>query len=336
MNKLKNRQYLILIVILATILLVLLLKWTEPEKIPDMKPLPMVRVELFEVKTKDIAFGKSLLGRLTPLRRTELRFEVNGRMQARFVEPGDKVKKGQVLLKIDDGDYRNLLSEENARILIEHSAIRRDQELLKLASQNRILQQKEVKRLQRLVKKSLTSISKLDAARQQLFSLKLDEANLQYSVDSSAARLDIRLSALEKAERNLQRASLVSPWPGIINQVYVQPGDYVTPAKAVIEIIDNSVLEFMITVQGEIADQLNKNLAVDVTVNGAKVKGEIVALQTDPDPATFTHEVRVRLPENIGYPGQVVEAYLTLPALEDALTIPVTALLYENKKYFVM
>ena len=336
MNKLKNRKSLSLIVILGTILLVLLLKWTAPEKTPDMKPLPKARVELFEVKTKDIVFGETLLGRLVPQRRAQLRFEVSGRVQVRHVEPGDRVDANQMLLSLDDGDYKNLFEDANAQLQVERAAVKRDRELLTLASQSRALQEKEVKRLQRLIKKSLTSFSTLDNARQQLSKLKLEEAQLNYSVESSAARLEIRRSALEKANRNLQRSNLTSPWPGVVNQVTAQIGDYVTPTKSVIEIIDDSALEFVLTVQGKIAHQLDKDLQIDVVVNANTVKGTLVALQTDPDPATFTHEVRVRLPQNTGYPGQVVSAHFTLPALKDAIYIPATALAYENEKYFIM
>jgi len=332
----KNRQSLSLLVLLGSILLVIILKWTAPEKTPDMKPLPKARVELFEVAAKDISFGETLLGRLVPQRKAQLRFEVSGRVHTRLVEPGVRVEAGQALLKMDDGDFRNLANDANAQLQVEHAAVKRDSQLLDLARQNRLLQGKEVKRLQRLVKKSLTSYSKLDSARQQLSKLKIEEAQLQYSVDSASARIDIRRSALEKAQRNLQRCNLVSPWPGIVNQVHVQAGDYVTPSKVVLEVIDDSVLEFMLTVRGEIAHQLDNTLAVDVQVNGDRLKGKIVSLQKDPDPLTFTHEVRVRLPENTGYPGQMVEAYLTLPTLQQVMFIPVTALLYENEKYFVM
>jgi len=333
---LKNRKSLSLIVILGTILLVLLLKWTAPEKTPDMKPLPKARVELFEVKTKDIAFGETLLGRLIPQRRAQLRFEVSGRIKARHVEPGDRVDANQVLLSLDDSDYKNLFEDANAQLQVELAAVKRDQKLLILSSQSRALQEKEVNRLQRLIKKSLTSVSTLDSARQQLSKLKFEEAQLSYSVESSAARLEIRRSALEKANRNLQRCNLTSPWAGVVNQVTVQTGDYVTPVKSIIDIIDDSALEFVLTVQGKIAYQLDKDLQINVEINGDTVKGTLVALQTDPDPTTFTHEVRVRLPKNTGYPGQVVSAHFTLPALKDAIYIPVTALAYENQKYFVM
>lgn len=322
--------------LLVSILLVLLLKWTAPEKSPDMKPLPKTRVELFEVASRDIEFGETLRGRLIPQRRAQLRFEVSGRVQARLVEPGLRVERGQALLKIDDGDYRNLVTDANAQLQLERAAVKRDVQLLKLASRNSVLQDKEVKRLQRLVKKSLTSYSTLDNARQQLSKLKLEEVQLQYSVDASAARIDIRRSALEKAQRNLQRCNLVSPWVGVVNQVYVQAGDYVTPAKVVLDIVDDTALEFLLTVRGEIANQLDKTLDVVVQINGEKLKGSIVALQRDPDPVSFTHEVRVRLPENSGYPGQMVEAYLSLPTLQQVMYVPVTALLYENEKYFVM
>jgi len=336
LNITKNRRYQALIVVFVSILLVFILKWTAPEKTPEMKPLPKARVELFSVHKKDIESGETLLGRLIPIRRAQLRFELSGLVKGRLVEPGSRVDNNSILLKLDDGDHRNLASDASAQLKVERAAVNRDKRLLELASQNRLLQEKEVKRLQRLVKKSLTSVSRLDGARQQLSKLKLEEAQLQYSVDSAAARLDIRLSDVEKAQRNVKRCDLLSPWAGVVNQVNVQEGDYVTPTQVVLEIIDDSTLEFLLNVRGEIAHQLKKNAAVDVKVNGDSVSGYIVAIQTDPDPTTFTHEIRVRLPDNTGYPGQLVEARLTLPAMKQVMFVPVTALVYESDNYFVM
>ena len=53
-------------------------------------------------------------GRLQPVRRAWLRFEVDGRVAERRVEPGQSVTAGDVLLTLDDQDYRDVLIQTEA------------------------------------------------------------------------------------------------------------------------------------------------------------------------------------------------------------------------------
>ncbi len=323
-------------VIIASILLVIILKETAPEKTPEMKPLPKARVELYPVQTKDISINEVLMGRLVPLRRTQLKFEVNGQLASRNVEPGQRMEKDQVLLLLDDGDYKDTAADAKAQLQEQKAAIKRDRQLLELAKESQVLQENEVKRLRRLLKKSLSSQSSLDAARQKLASLQREVSSLQYNVDSAAARLQIRQSAWQRAQRNLERCQLKSPWAGVVNQVYVQQGDYVSPSQVAVELIDDSRLEFVLNIRGEIAHRLQRDTRVEVELDEKRIDGDIVSLQIDPDPATFTHELRIGLAAGHGYAGQMVRAHITLPPLQQALVVPVTALHYEDGKQFVM
>mgnify|MGYP002278298088 CR=1 FL=1 len=301
-----------------------------------MKTLPKARVELFSVTTKDIRVAETLTGRLIPKQRVQLRFEVSGQVVSRLVEPGQSVDQGQVLLKLDDADYRNVAIDARSKLDIEKAAITRDHNLLKLSGKNRQLQQKEVKRQERLIKKSLTSYSRLDAARQQLAKLQVEESRLQFSVDSSAARLAISQASRDTANRNLQRTRLVSPMKSKVNRVLVQAGDYASPAQIVVELIDSTELEFLLFVRGEIAHRIKQDTVVKVKVDEKIQQGRIIALQEDPDDSTFTHELRVRLPAGVGYAGQMVQAEIYLPPLRQVLVVPVTALTYDNGQQYVM
>jgi len=336
LNKHFYRQYPVISVIAATVLLLLLLKITAPGKSSDMKVLPQTRVQLFTAVQKDITVKETLMGRLKPSRNSMLHAEVSAQVIKRLIEPGDQVQKDQVLLQLDARDYKSQVDNARAQLQIEQAGVLRDQQLLKLAQKNRELQQKEVRRQQRLLKKSLTSVVKLDSTRQRLAQLQVDEARLDFSVKSSAARLASKRSLLERAERNLEHCQLKSPWAGKVNRVQVQAGDYVTPAQFVVELVDDQHLEFSLSIRGEVAHRLSLNLPVTVMLDGKKVSGRIIAIQTDPDRETFTHEVRVSLPVGTGFAGQMVKAEIQLPTLPRMLVIPATALIYEDGKRFVM
>ncbi|NIA01429.1 MAG: hypothetical protein GWP13_01470 [Planctomycetia bacterium] len=58
-------------------------------------------------------------------------------------------------------------------------------------------------------------------------------------------------------------------------------------------------------------------------------------MQPDPDPATFTHAIRLRMPEAETRSGAAAVARLPLQALNNALVVPATAVLLEEGSAFV-
>ena len=114
-----NRTSLTYAVIVGTGLVIMLLVWTKPDKSPDMKPLPVARVELATVASRNIAISKTLSGRLIPARKAQIRYEVTGQLKQRLVEPGQQVKQGQVMLVLADDDYKNVEVETRAQLDME-------------------------------------------------------------------------------------------------------------------------------------------------------------------------------------------------------------------------
>lgn len=332
----KKRWLPVAMTVLISLVIITLLVITRPDRKPGEKQLAPARVELFLVQPRDFKPEERLVGRLQPLRRASLRFEVVGQVKKRFVEPGQHCKAGQTLLLLDASDYQLALSEAEAQYRLEQDSVSRDKRLLNLAEKNRDLQQKEVQRLEKLNHDSMVSRSLLDAARQKLAQLESEEARLQYTVATSAARIKLKHAALQRAKKNMERTRLTCPFDGIVNRVYVDTGDYVSPSHQAVDVIENTSLDLYVEVRGEVADALNLGQPVDLELEGKNVTGKIIALQADPDPTTFTHALRVRVPANVGYPGMMAHVSLRLPLLRGALAVPATAVIHEEGEQYVM
>ena len=74
---------------------------------------------------------------------------------------------------------------------------------------------------------------------------------------------------------------------------------------------------------------------MDVEVDNRVLPGQVVALQLDPDPETFTHALRVGLAGETVRPGQVARARLPLQVQRDVMAVPATAVLYDEGRAFV-
>ncbi len=303
---------------------------TRPIKAPELKALPLARIAVIQVTRSDIHPFDQTTGRLQPAHKSTLHFEVSGNLLKRLVEAGTVVQQGALLLQLDDADYRDAATEAKARLQQEQASQQRDQQLLRLARSNAQLAQAEVNRLISLGKKSLSSQSRLDETHQQLLQLQSEEARLAYTVNTSQQRLAVLQSALKRAQRNVQRTRLTAPYAGRVNKVLIEEGDHITPSNPVLELIDDRSLDLYAEVHGATAAALKQGERIEVSVNGARLSGQLIAIQHDPDPETFTHPIRIRIPGEGLMPGMLASARLPLATLPDAIVVPRPALLHDS------
>lgn len=329
------RNHLQIYLLLGLLVAGAVLLWTAPDPEPELQAANVPRVFVARVELHDLVPSETVSGRLDPARKAALHFELSGQVEQRAVEPGQSVAAGDLLLALSAGDYADALAEAEAQYDQEARNISRDRELLKLARRNYELQKNDLARLEQLGAESLVSKSHLDEVRIQLIRLESEVAQLKASTGSADARLALKAAARNRAARNLERTRLQAPFAGTVNSVHVQSGDYVTPSQTVVELVDAATLDLYVEVRGNVLQSLTQGQAVTVSVNGLELPGEVIALQLDPDPVTFTHALRVRLAGNQARPGQVAQVRLPLQARTGVTAIPSTAVLFEEGNTFI-
>ena len=299
---------------------------TAPQPEALLVNLPSLTVEAYTVARRDITPHATFTGRLQPRRSATLRFEVSGQLLHRAVEPGMTVSAGDTLLVLDDRDFKDQVRTAEAGLRLEESGIERDRIQLEQAIRHRELQREEVTRHTRLGERSLLSQSSLNAAEQKLTELESRVAELMHSVETGGQRLALKQAEFDQVRRDLARTRLAAPFDGQVNTVLAEVGDRITGDQTVVSVVDVSELDFYVEVDGTTALALELNQEVTVKTGDEEHPGILVALQTDPDPRTFTHALRIRIPGDRAAPGQLAVARLPLPVLENALIVPVEAL----------
>jgi len=318
---------------------VAMLFWTRPDTQAELQPLPPARVFTDVVQQRSIQPVTRITGKLQPARKASLRLEVSGNVVQRLVEPGQKVAAGEPLLQLDDGEFRDALTETRAMYSLEQNAIKRDRALLDLVTRVRVIQEREVGRMETLGRDSLASKSKYDEALKLLLKQQEEETHLKHSVDTTEARLDSRRAAVNLAERNLERSLLVAPFAGTVNSVLFDVGDHIALGQVAVELVQLNELDLYLEVTGHLAHQLRLGQEVKLTISNTDLTGNVHAIATDPNPVTHTHAIRIRLPaENPSielYPGQLAGAELPGKPLIDVEVVPVSAILHEEGRAFV-
>jgi HlyD family secretion protein len=325
------RQLLALLILTAIMLLLLVLR---PEDEPVLQALAPSPVLVSEAARTDLFPRETVSGRLQPARRAWLRFEVDGLVAARHVEAGKKVRAGDVLLELEGADYRDALVQARAEWQQEKESLERDKRLLELARRSRKLQEEEVTRLNSLKERSLASKTLLGDAQALLAQRQAEEARLSTSVQIGPQRVEARRAALDRAERDLARTRLKAPFEGRVNQVELEVGDYAGRNQPALEVISDR-LDFYVEVRGPVARALSLGDRIPVRVGDTEHRAVVAAVQPDPDPATFTHAVRLRMPETETRSGILATAELPLQPLIGVLVVPATAVLREEGSAFV-
>ena len=324
-----------LIAIAAAVVMVVALVWTKKGPEAKLEELPPLKVVILEVQRQDLLPTESLTGRLQPVKTAQLKFEVQGRVKDRLVEPGVLVEYGSELLKLDAQDLQDQFTQSQSQYDIEQAGIRRDQRMLKLAKQNLALQISEVQRYEQLNSDSLISASQLDAARQQMLTLDSQVSDLQYKVTTARARIALKESERDLTKRNFQRATLTAPFSGYVNEINAEIGDFVTATQIVATVVDTSFLDLHLDVRGEVVAALTLNQEIDVMVGTKTIPGKLIALQPDPSISTNTHAIRIRLPGDQVQSGMLASADVPLVQQVDVLTVPVSAVATNAGESFV-
>ena len=90
------------------------------------------QLEVLEVKTsQSYEISKNLPGELLPFQQSKIAFEINGRISSIYVDIGDRVKKDEVLAKLDDSEVNANLEQAVARLDLANQVLNRFEDLRK-------------------------------------------------------------------------------------------------------------------------------------------------------------------------------------------------------------
>jgi RND family efflux transporter MFP subunit len=224
-------------------------------------------VSAMPVSFQDIQPKLRLYGEVVAGRKVDLRPLVGGRIVA--VGPdfatGGIVRTGDLLIEIDDFDYKSTLAEREAQLaeakarLEEYlSDLTAEKQLLVRDKEQLKLREREVQRRANLRARGSGSVKALDDAR-----LALNQARQAVTArEQGIARLSARTKqqsavlvrmkvALERARRDLQEVRLRAPFDGFLIDVEGAIGKKVTTNDRVARLIDARWLEAKFQISDE-------------------------------------------------------------------------------------
>lgn len=160
-------------------------------------------------------------------------------------------------------------------------------------------------------------------------------------LDQAATRLAVSQARLQEVSARLQRAQITAPTYGVLNRLRVKQGEYVQPGMPIAEIVQTDIVKVAVSVPERdvpffSAGQTAEVLA-DIKGRRQLFEGTITFISRVADERTRSTRMEITLPNQDGllHSGQIVRARLTRQILEDAILIPLRAVIPMEDGYTV-
>jgi len=215
---------------------------TKPAATPTNKTPALVIApeDVLPVRNSALASGPVIVGSIQPERRADLRAEIQAVVLQVLKENGDAVKRGELLLRLDDTAIRDALASAQAS---ERSA----QQALDQA-------QRQLERMKTLRASGMASAQALDDAEGRRNSAQSD-------VEAAKARLVL-------ARQQLQRTEVRAPFDGIVSDRKASAGDSAQVGKELLKVIDPASMRFEGLVSSDQVGSVKAGQSVTFRVNG--------------------------------------------------------------------
>jgi membrane fusion protein, multidrug efflux system len=105
----------------------------------------------------------------------------------------------------------------------------------------------------------------------------------EYAKKINQASLNVSVKQVELAKAKLDQTDLTAPFAGILTNIELVPGIYVTPASNSVKLLDLSSISFLLSVPQEDLSRFKKPVECQVNIRGldTKISGDTQALNLD-------------------------------------------------------
>jgi len=262
---------------------------------------PPANVRVVEVVETDMA--PTIQSPATVLSRNDSQIAAEASGRVVFVsEPGDLIEAGQPVARLDDAQAQLQLGEARAR-------------LARLQA-NADYQVSEFERWSRLVSAGTapeTRLREVELAR-----------NLAVQEQAEAR------SAVQRAQLDLDHMEVLAPFSGRIVERLIQVGEYSTPGRDIVRLVDTESLEARSQAPISISRFISVGDVVEVSDGDIRIDAPIRAIIPVGDRITRTFEVRVALEESPWIAGSGVRVYLPRATTEHVVAVPQDAIVLRS------
>jgi RND family efflux transporter MFP subunit len=299
-------------VLAALIALVVYFVFFKKEKVVEEKQ-EMISVKVKKAAKQDYTDTYTTMGTIKGAVENEMRFEIDGQLASYNYKEGSKIPKGAVICSLDPKDAMTKADYAKSKYKSEVSAYNSARERYKVYEE--------------LYTMKALSESKLYEAK--------------YEIESAESKVKATLSEVELSQSNLAKTNLMAPSDGILAEIIIKPGDYITPQDVVAKFISDKGTNFEVDVPEKDVYKLAVGQTVNITCDshqGKTFTGKLTEIAPTVKERTRTATVKVRVENDEGLlrSGMFGRGVIILKELKDVMLVPSESIISLNDNVFLV
>lgn len=222
------------------------------------------------------------------VRQSTVAAQISGRIVDLRFDVGDRVRKGDVIARIDERAATQAVAASQAQVRAAEAAL--------------VNARANYERSQQLFTQKFISQAALDKARADF--------------DSAESQMRAMLAGAGQAATERSFATIVAPYSGVVAARHVQLGEMASPGKPIMTGFDPSTLRVVATVASTQVGSIQAGGKARIEIPAANrwVEARAITIVPSADPRTHSTQVRIEMPEDISgvYPGVFARAHFVV------------------------
>jgi len=259
----------------------------------------LTQVRVLKAKFQDFTDSYTVMGSIKGAVENELRFEIDGVLASFNFKEGAKIEKGKTICSLDPKDSFTKADYARSKYSSEKSSYYSAVQRLKVYEE--------------LFKMKAIAESKIQEAR--------------YETQSAEARMRAANSELELAQSNLSKTNLLAPSDGLLAEILIKPGEYITPQDVVAKFISGGQTNFEVDIPEKDVGKLKIGQKVKINCDsypGKDFFGAVAEIAPTVKERTRTTMVKISVPNEEGLlrSGMFGRGSIFLVELKNVILVP--------------
>lgn len=311
-------------------------KSSQAAKKPENLPLP-VKVAL--AKRSDLVIKLKAPGEAVTRKKIIMKTDISGIVKRLNVEESQHVKQGELLVELDDKEYRLELEKAEAerlsilsQLLVEKK-FGASEEKNSHPDKQKIQKAKEAyeKRIE-LFRKGIISKMDFEKASTEYEIALIESGEMKEKILAASKGLTQREIDVKRAQINLEKTKIRAPFSGVITDIKISPEEHLTGGKELFTLVNISKIQVQAKVLESEVGRIGVGREVEIKFSAylkKAFKGKIKAISPviNPEDRTCKVIIEVANPEEIIKPGMHAEVNIPAEIHKSRLLIPQEAVL---------
>jgi len=305
----------------------------------EQAPEALVSVRTVTAKKGDMNINLKSPGEAFTRKKIIVKSEVPGWINRLYVEEGQHIKKGDLLVELDNRQYQLNLQEARATYLQKLSELLMEQKFSQSLEQTPASTTERLEKLKKefdkandLYSKGMISIEEFEKISKEYEMALIESGELKDEIREAAKGVTQADISVKKAQMELEKTQIYAPFSGIICNIQVTTQEHVSSSQELFTLVNIDQIQVHAKVlESEIGKmKTDRQVTLNFSAYPQKdFKGIVKSISPiiDPEDRTCRVIVTMKNPDEVIKPGMHADVEIITDIYHDRLLIPQEAIL---------